>query len=64
MSNHGLFWVLYFRCSISSSPLNFVSTSLSVLLVEENGVPGENLLSLVTVVGVFDAIFNNISVIS
>ena len=37
-----------------------VILSLSVLLVEENGVPGENLLSLVTMVGVFDAIFNNI----
>jgi hypothetical protein len=41
-----------------------VILSLSVLLVEENGVPGENLLSLIIVVGVFDAIFNNISVIS
>jgi hypothetical protein len=37
-----------------------VILSLSVLSVEENGVPGENLLSLITVVGVFDAIFNNI----
>jgi len=33
-------------------------------MLEENGVPGENLLLLVTVVGVFDTIFNNISVIS
>jgi hypothetical protein len=41
-----------------------VILSLSVLLVEENGVPGENLLSLIMVVGVFDAIFNKISVIS
>jgi hypothetical protein len=41
-----------------------VILSLSVLLVEENGVPEENLLSLIMVVGVFDAIFNNILVIS